>query len=165
MKIFFFLLLLLAVAASAAAVEFTCKTADDCELLGSCESGICKCQPGWQGPTCGQLKLLPAPSHGAWPTNRPIPPKISSVSSVSSFEKKSNGGVLPNSWGGSFVTEKSAVDETTKYHIYVDTGCYDAATLLHEVSGSMEINLEKISGKNKTHKSIPSYLFVFFRVI
>lgn len=42
----------------------------DCELLGKCVSGVCHCSPGFVGPTCGQLDLLPVPAstHGKiWP--------------------------------------------------------------------------------------------------
>ena len=43
-----------------------CATDLDCELTGSCDaaSGRCRCYPGWIGPTCGTLDLLPAPQRG-----------------------------------------------------------------------------------------------------
>eukprot|EP01048_Picozoa_sp_COSAG05_P010827 COSAG05_NODE_978_length_6327_cov_7.588150_3_plen_435_part_00 len=40
-----------------------CKVDEDCSLLGRCgltKPGVCDCDPGWNGPDCGQLKLLPA---------------------------------------------------------------------------------------------------------
>ena len=46
----------------------------DCELTGRCDAGTCHCFPGWQGPTCATLDLLPAPRRGAWPAERPMPP-------------------------------------------------------------------------------------------
>jgi hypothetical protein len=39
-----------------------CKTALDCELLGTCTGGTCHCSPGFTGPSCGQLDLLPVPA-------------------------------------------------------------------------------------------------------
>lgn len=47
----------LALAAAVAA----CTTDDDCALNGDCVAGLCECSPGWVGPSCGQLDLLPAP--------------------------------------------------------------------------------------------------------
>ena len=37
-----------------------CRTEYDCELNGACESGVCRCDSGWTGDSCGQLDLLPA---------------------------------------------------------------------------------------------------------
>lgn len=34
---------------------------DDCSLNGVCTAdGQCQCDPGWYGPTCASLRLLPA---------------------------------------------------------------------------------------------------------
>ncbi len=53
-------LLLLLTAASAAAQD--CVTDEDCGLLGDCNAGACVCDPGWVGPHCASLNLLPAPA-------------------------------------------------------------------------------------------------------
>ena len=45
--------------ASAAAAQ--CSVDEDCGLLGTCAAGACACEPGWTGPTCASLDLLPAP--------------------------------------------------------------------------------------------------------
>ena len=43
---------------SAQAAAGGCATDEDCSLLGVCgESGVCKCDAGWHGADCGQLKL------------------------------------------------------------------------------------------------------------
>ncbi len=36
----------------------TCSRDEDCNLNGVC-GGVCVCDPGWRGPTCGLLNLLP----------------------------------------------------------------------------------------------------------
>ena len=38
-----------------------CVTDRDCGLLGACVAAACACDPGWAGPTCASLDLLPAP--------------------------------------------------------------------------------------------------------
>ena len=43
----------------AAGVVGACVDDEDCELLGRCVSGACQCAPGFVGPTCGALDLLP----------------------------------------------------------------------------------------------------------
>lgn len=47
-----------------------CDSDEDCELLGSCVDGQCRCSPGFSGPTCGQLSFAPLPSSTrgrVWP--------------------------------------------------------------------------------------------------
>lgn len=64
-------------AQGALAHKLECTSALDCELLGSCQSGKCVCAPGFRGPSCGQLDLLPVPAatHGrVWP--RTIEPYV-----------------------------------------------------------------------------------------
>lgn len=55
-------------------VAFKCSLDLDCELLGRCSpSGVCECSPGFTGPTCGQLDLMPVSraTHGkVWPISR-----------------------------------------------------------------------------------------------
>ena len=51
-----------AAATAAAQTAAGCSTDEDCSLLGVCggkAAGVCLCDPGWQGPDCGQLKLAP----------------------------------------------------------------------------------------------------------
>jgi len=68
-----------------------CNTDADCWMNDLCVSGNCKCDPGWTGPTCNLLNLLPAPVVGAY-------------------------GYSPNvtSWGGIPVRDADGV-----YHLYV----------------------------------------------
>ena len=55
-----------------------CATNLDCELLGACQpDGTCACAPGFTGPSCGQLDVLPvdAATHGrVWPVALGFPP-------------------------------------------------------------------------------------------
>ena len=56
--------------ASATGSLASCTSAEDCSLLGTCESGRCKCSAGYTGPSCGQLDLQPVSSLQAatlWP--------------------------------------------------------------------------------------------------
>jgi hypothetical protein len=39
----------------------SCATDADCGFLGDCIQGACHCDPGWGGPACASLALLPAP--------------------------------------------------------------------------------------------------------
>ena len=55
---FFLAVLLLATIVPSTA---TCSTDADCGLLGTCTAGACLCDPGWVGPNCASLDLLPAP--------------------------------------------------------------------------------------------------------
>ena len=54
-----------------------CSSDEDCELNGACLDKKCKCRPGWVGPSCGTLDVLPAPTAGAWPLHRYSEPTIS----------------------------------------------------------------------------------------
>lgn len=40
-------------------VAQTCVTDSDCSLLGDCVDSVCQCDPGWKGPRCGQVDMLP----------------------------------------------------------------------------------------------------------
>jgi len=85
-----------------------CSTNEDCELLGVCSSGSCKCAKGFTGEHCGQLDLLPANSATAdgkaWP--------------------KQASGTGAASWGMSVVRG----DGADNYHAIVNVGCGDTAT-------------------------------------
>eukprot|EP01079_Euglenida_sp_SAG-EU17-18_P004191 gene4191-4499_t len=66
----------------------SCRSNLDCELLGQCQSGVCKCYPGFTGPTCGRLDLLPitqtSPQPGrVWPVSTdPYYPPASNHTSI-----------------------------------------------------------------------------------
>ena len=96
-----------------------CATDLDCELTGSCDaaSGRCRCYPGWIGPTCGTLDLLPAQRRGAWPAQRPMPPEYW------------GDGATPVSWGGTIGSSMTAAD--SRWHMVVDTGCYNPGRTMH----------------------------------
>ena len=93
------LLLLLLQHASAAS---SCTSPMDCELLGDCVSGSCKCRQGFKGPSCGSLDLAPlaAQSRGAvWPPTLPTNTTFS--------------------WGFTVVYDEQA----QLYHAAVNVGC------------------------------------------
>jgi hypothetical protein len=37
-----------------------CQVDEDCNLNGLCTTDGCSCLPGWRGPACGELNLVPA---------------------------------------------------------------------------------------------------------
>jgi len=45
-----------------------CQTDMDCNLNGLCaaDSGLCRCDPAWDGPTCGRLAVLPTPADNGY---------------------------------------------------------------------------------------------------
>lgn len=45
---------------------FGCQTDEDCSLLGDCQNSVCRCDPGWTGPKCGQVDLLPTEPKGGY---------------------------------------------------------------------------------------------------
>jgi hypothetical protein len=47
---------------SASSMSSPCTTDDDCSLNGLCDvrSGVCACDPWWEGKWCQRLVLLPA---------------------------------------------------------------------------------------------------------
>jgi len=62
---------------AASLISFTacapCVSSLDCSLNGECSSGTCICDPGWSGPSCGNLTLTEtdptlghAWSNGSW---------------------------------------------------------------------------------------------------
>ena len=56
---------------TAASGTAACTSNADCELNGVCTHQQCHCNPGWVGPSCGTLDVLPAPVAGVWPAYRP----------------------------------------------------------------------------------------------
>ena len=38
-----------------AAAPYHCADDLDCELLGECVAGVCRCRPGFTGPSCGSV--------------------------------------------------------------------------------------------------------------
>eukprot|EP01062_Namystynia_karyoxenos_P053385 TRINITY_DN4321_c0_g1_i1.p2 TRINITY_DN4321_c0_g1~~TRINITY_DN4321_c0_g1_i1.p2 ORF type:complete len:412 (+),score=119.94 TRINITY_DN4321_c0_g1_i1:105-1238(+) len=86
-----------------------CRTAADCELLGECVAGECKCDPGWAGPTCSQIKE--GASSVVWPTP--------------------GGQETTASWGASMIPGK---DGTT--HMFNDVVCRKY-TCAHTVSAQI----------------------------
>lgn len=63
----------------------SCSSELDCELSGVCVRGSCVCDPGWSGPHCTTLELLPnPPGHFAYHARDP-----------------DDSSALWNSWGSS----------------------------------------------------------------
>ena len=103
-------------AALAAAADFKCATDLECELTGSCDAatGRCACFPGWTGPTCGTLDLLPGRRQGAWPAQRAEPPDYW------------GDGATPAAWGAHI----NKADDG-RYHVISASGCYIPARIMH----------------------------------
>jgi hypothetical protein len=106
------------VAAHQPAASFRCQLDEDCELNGVCQrsSGLCACNLGWEGPSCGRLRLLPARRAGAYPTFR----TRHHVPLRSWPDPWDYQNTVPVSWGGSMMVD--AV--TGKTHGFFDTGCF-----------------------------------------
>eukprot|EP01062_Namystynia_karyoxenos_P010983 TRINITY_DN13925_c0_g1_i1.p1 TRINITY_DN13925_c0_g1~~TRINITY_DN13925_c0_g1_i1.p1 ORF type:complete len:800 (+),score=200.38 TRINITY_DN13925_c0_g1_i1:86-2401(+) len=99
-----------------------CATAADCELNGHCGSdGACVCDPGWEGPSCGTLRLLPAPTRGAWPMHRPLPRAERAPGLAAPLQD------VAIAWGGTVVQHAA----TRKWHGFFNTGCYDPVEIMH----------------------------------
>lgn len=111
--------------------SFDCSSVSDCELNGACHNGACACFPGWRGPSCGSLKLKPAPAMGEggaspyalYPQKRPLPPHHEGSAAVQgAIDFVTSKGPLPGvpiTWGGSV-----AVDASGLRHLFVDVCCY-----------------------------------------
>ena len=109
-----------------------CKSNIDCELLGECIAGRCRCDPGWTGKTCGTLKLLPAdPKRDLiWPQNA-VKPGPHDDGDRSAWPPNRH----PISWGASLVVEDGVE------HLFAEVGCYTYATDMH-ARGFQIVHLE-----------------------
>ena len=139
------LLLLLTPPATAAASS--CSSDEGCELNGKCLSGSCRCFPGWMGPTCGTLKLKPAPAmsggaspYALYPQKRPLPPHHEggpgalppSAQARRELPPEAGG---PITWGGTIATDSAGL-----HHLFVDVCCYTPTTIMHDVNGCQTIH-------------------------
>ena len=116
-----------------------CDSDIGCELNGKCISNECKCYPGWHGPTCGSLKLKPAPigthtaSYVLYPQNRPVPPHHEGTHQrgytigkmTSNFSMLPPEAGVPITWGGTVID-----DAEGKHHLFVDVCCYTPTTIM-----------------------------------
>lgn len=146
------ILALLSTAVPATQSSPGCTTELDCELNGACRGGTCLCFPGWTGPTCGTLKLLPAPtmSHGRspyalYPPRRPLPPHHEGPGSAPSgpaadvgHRRTGSADPLPGvpiTWGGTV-----AADDAGTLHLFVDVCCYNPASIMHDTGGCQTVH-------------------------
>ena len=130
MRLLFAAAICLARAAAAARDSYTCKTADDCERLGTCVAGQCHCQPGFTGDSCGVLDLAPAPalqstSNKASAASPILWPQMAQLADNSTF-----------SWGFSAVQ-----DDDGLYHAVVNVGCCRQDTCGVTVGGTYLVHL------------------------
>ena len=93
-----------------------CSSAVDCEYLGSCTAGACKCFPGFTGATCSSLDLQPTASPHArlWPNSPLAPP-----TPVPSPTPPSPDDFNTTSWGASVVFDES----DGLWHAMIDCAC------------------------------------------
>lgn len=156
---------------TAAAVASDCQDDLGCELNGACIAGSCKCFPGWQGGTCGTLRLKPAPaialsrtgqSYTLYPMQRPLPPhhersgrtaivggdRTSELpdrqSTVTLSDEEEAASPVAITWGGSVITG----DDGTE-HLFVDTCCYQPSNIMHDLNGCQIVHATSTS-LNKT---------------
>ena len=102
--------------------SYSCHNDEDCELLGQCLEQTCKCDRGWQGPSCGTLRLGDAihPHQGIWPLS------------------ESHSDHETYSWGFS-VTKVGDV-----FHGWANQGCYNnsigmvSGTFLYHVTSYVD---------------------------
>ena len=74
---------------------FACDTDLDCNNAGRCTAGACVCDAAWQGDSCAELALLPAPAHGN-----------------GDFEWVQQNGTF--TWGGSILADP----HESRFHMY-----------------------------------------------
>eukprot|EP00937_MAST-01D_sp_MAST-1D-sp2_P002316 g2316.t1 len=107
---------------------YSCNNTADCELLGACVDGRCDCLPGWTGPSCAQLDLVPSDMAPAWPpqAGRAFGPDPS---------RRAYG------WG--MTVAPAAAEGRQLLHAVQNVGCYDQA---HMVTMTMLLHLTSASG-------------------
>lgn len=126
----------------------TCMRDTDCELNGQCQGGECRCFPGWTGPTCGTLKLKPAPvltaggpAYALYPMARPLPPHHEGPASEFTMPPRPSA---PISWGGTVLVEDGV------YHLFVDVVCYSPSTIMHDRNGAQTVHATSNHPFNET---------------
>ena len=146
----------LAPAVGAAMAAPVCTRDTDCELNGQCQSGACRCFPGWMGPTCGNLKLKPAPPmtaagsrYALYPMQRPLPPHHESSATHDGHSGvvlpgAVGGPNLPISWGGTVFVEDGV------HHLFVDVICYSPSTIMHDQNGAQTVHATSKNPLNET---------------
>ena len=144
---------LLGRAAAAAATVTACMEDSDCELNGHCQGGNCRCFPGWVGPTCGTLKLKPAPPmtasgspYALYPMDRPLPPHHEGPSVLGGAARLElpPGRNTPITWGGTVFVEDGV------HHLFVDTICYSPSTIMHDQNGAQTVHATSKNPLNET---------------
>jgi hypothetical protein len=106
--------LLLLAAAIPGTCWAACSSGADCSLNGVCSpSGSCGCDPGWEGPSCAQLKIAPAPPGGIYGFGVPF---------------------ATTSWGGNAIWD----NQTAQWHLFV-TEIGGANCGLHGWSGGSTV--------------------------
>ena len=106
------------------------------------------------GPTCGTLKLKPAPAmtaagsaYALYPTKRPLPPKHEGATAL----QQAAGALLPPeagvpiTWGGTVAED---ADGTT--HLFVDVCCYTPTTIMHDLNGCQTVHATSKGGLNQS---------------
>ena len=129
----------------------TCTEDTDCELNGQCQGGGCRCFPGWMGPTCGMLKLKPAPPmtasgsrYALYPMQRLIPPHHEGPAALSGAAE-GLGLNIPITWGGTVFVEDNGV-----HHLFVDVICYSPSTIMHDQNGAQTVHATSKNPLNET---------------
>jgi hypothetical protein len=123
----------------ASAASYKCNTADDCEMLGECVTGQCKCFPGFNGPSCAQIDLLPSLdsefSAAAWPP----------AGGCAMLNK------TQRAYGWGFSVARDATSPTL-LHAVANVGCYLPNSGM--VTGTFLMHLTSIQGPTGPWKAV-----------
>ena len=87
-----------------------------CEMNGVCSTKGCLCRPGWRGPTCGALKLGPAPRGAGFREENSSSWGGSIVASGGQYHMFSSyilGGCGLNAWGVNSVIVRAVANTPT----------------------------------------------------
>lgn len=120
-----------------ASAAYRCSNATDCELLGECVAGQCRCFSGFTGPSCAQLDLLPAPA--------PLRPAWPPAGGFGSHNRSRQA----YGWGFSVAPD---ADNASLLHAVANVGCYDPFAGM--VSGTFLLHVQSTTGASGPWKPV-----------
>ena len=122
-----------------ASASYTCTANTDCEMLGECVAGQCKCFAGFSGPSCAQISLTPVESDefraAAWPPAGGF-----------ALENKTRRAY---GWGFSVARD---VSSQSVLHAVANVGCYSPGEGM--VTGTFLMHLTSTQGPTGPWKAV-----------